>query len=873
MRTLRHAANTLRMPELRDAFAGWARVCEDSRLAATLAAQAEEGARSLRLELASATAELRHAQAKIEHLTAAARADKEAALEALRVELTGTADEQAAARERRERQLRIEAFSSRFARRLLHHSVARGWASWVSAWEARVAARALCRFAASRLRHPVLADAMAVWVEVVRAERQAAAAAVQRQHWSGLAAERAELAVALQRARDEASAALVTLQAQHADELERLRIELSGTAAEQAAARAAAEKEGRVELLRGQAMRRMMHHELRRGWSRWQHAWRHAVLAREAATRGAVEEREEATRKQVETLVEELSAVRTATERAALRHVEEQRIALERQRVDLMGSAEERARARTESEREARVELLRRQIARRMVHAGKASAWGAWHGWWARRVVALGQLRHATAMLRYPRIAAAYHLWAARAEESRRRAERRAQKATIAGVESERAEIEAELRQAREEARARAQQASAERIQLLDQIAKLSGGAAEADALIAARAMAEREERIELFRRQVLRRMLYADYAKSWTAWTDFSAARRAALATIRRATNRMRTPTLADAFDVWVAVWAGWVREARVTDVMRREAALREELEAVRETCEARVAALEESREREIARQVTELTGSASERIEARLQREREGRVELMRRQFARRGMYADLAQGWAAWLSLWEARTHALGWLADCGQRLRKPELSHAFRWWIQAWQDEKHAAELRTLELESKSLDAQLRQARFEAGQVRKGCAVLCCTYMLERWGEGGARVALSPRRHRPPTPIPTYPIPMHLPTLCSRSHCWRTAAHDEDGKRRRAQRTARARARAAQHHREPNAGTPPEERPHRSAGRGARELPSSEGAGGDGGQAARGGRGRRGAPARGEHGAARTVARPAAALFRG
>lgn len=61
--------------------------------------------------------------------------------------------------------------------------------------------------------------------------------------------------------------------------------------------------------------------------------------------------------------------MRDGYERQLARAAEDKRLALERQLAELTGTAEDAAEAIVEREREARIELLRRQIARRLLHS------------------------------------------------------------------------------------------------------------------------------------------------------------------------------------------------------------------------------------------------------------------------------------------------------------------------------------------------------------------------------------------------------------------------------------------------------------------------------------------------------------------------
>ena len=56
---------------------------------------------------------------------------------------------------------------------------------------------------------------------------------------------------------------------------------------------------------------------------------------------------------------------------------------------------------------------------------------------------------------------------------------------------------------------------------------------------------------------------------------------------------------------------------------------------------------------------------------------KEKEERVELLRRQIGRRMMNSSLTRGWSAWYDLWAAKSYALRRLREVANRLQKPEV----------------------------------------------------------------------------------------------------------------------------------------------------------------------------------------------------
>ena len=120
--------------------------------------------------------------------------------------------------------------------------------------------------------------------------------------------------------------------------------------------------------------------------------------------------------------------------------------ALQRQLVELTGSAAEIAALREEEEKEARIELLRRQVGRRLFYRDLARGWTAWAELWHARTDAMARLKHCGNKLRAPELANAFNFWAADAEQSRRVAAWRE-------LEARANSIEAQLRRARYESK------------------------------------------------------------------------------------------------------------------------------------------------------------------------------------------------------------------------------------------------------------------------------------------------------------------------------------------------------------------------------------------------------------------------------------
>jgi len=217
------------------------------------------------------------------------------------------------------------------------------------------------------------------------------------------------------------------------------------------------------------------------------------------------------------------------------------------------------------------------------------------------------------------------------------------------------------------------------------------------------------------------RRMMNAGIANGWAAWHELWAAKTYALRRLREVGNKLQTPELSNALEFWRADLAEEQRLATMTAQQKVEEELRMQLATTRGDYEARLSAAEESKVWALERLRVELTGSAEEMAALREEKAKEERIKLLKRQVGRRMMNQGIASGWAAWYELWAAKTYAMKTLREVGARLKAPELSRAFEFWTTDQVETKRAENEARLERESKSMEAQLRRARFEAGQL--------------------------------------------------------------------------------------------------------------------------------------------------------
>lgn len=411
------------------------------------------------------------------------------------------------------------------------------------------------------------------------------------------------------------------------------------------------------------------------------------------------------------------------------RLLHEQRAKFEAELTKVRDTSAQLAARKDVQDRDARVEMLRRQIARRMLHQGLANGWAAWLELWRAKTYAMSELRRVGTRFQKPRLALAFGFWTylcglrreRRLDESARAAHDLLKAESIA-----RCELEETVRKlgVRLEMAVREKHELERKLPAL--LAEARETSAEASKLHASELEKEREARVALLARQIARRVMYSSMARGWGAWVDMWEARRQALRWMREATNRMKRPLVYQVFRVWSFQWE-WERrgELQVTErerAVRIKAAykeLREEVEGLRETA----ARVDEERRLRVAaeRHLIQVAGSEAEQRTLRMAEEREARVELLYRQMTRRMMHRDLTLGWGAWLALWSAKTYAMTRLKEVGNRFRRPEVSRAFGLWRDRWFVKVQREEVRRLELSSRTVEAQLRHAHFENGQI--------------------------------------------------------------------------------------------------------------------------------------------------------
>ena len=122
-------------------------------------------------------------------------------------------------------------------------------------------------------------------------------------------------------------------------------------------------------------------------------------------------------------------------------------------------------------------------------------------------------------------------------------------------------------------------------------------------------------------------------------------------------------------------------MREAKAA-LERELAALQEALAQTVVEWQAKLGAAEADKVACLERQRVHLAGTQEERDALLKEQAKDERIEQMRRGAGRRLLFADLADGWSAWVELWEAKRHAMRRLREVGDRRRSEHSSQCTR-----------------------------------------------------------------------------------------------------------------------------------------------------------------------------------------------
>ena len=259
-----------------------------------------------------------------------------------------------------------------------------------------------------------------------------------------------------------------------------------------------------------------------------------------------------------------------------------ERLALLDRIAQLSGGAEETEaalHARLAAEKEARIEHMRSSAMRRMLNADMAWAWSAWFDFWSTKSYALQRLREVAGRLRSPERAKAFSFWKGDWEETQKEALLRGVKQREAELEEERNELQAKLDNLAKASERRVKEMQGQfEVELFEaleqQRIELAGSAEERAAMLAEQ---EKEARIDLLRRQAMRRIMNADLSWSFSAWYDMWAA----ISRLRAIGNHFKAPGVAAAFTHWGEVALEMKRLKTLAELEQNGKALETQLRA----------------------------------------------------------------------------------------------------------------------------------------------------------------------------------------------------------------------------------------------------------------------------------------------------
>ena len=646
---------------LAPAFEFWAHACDEQRRVD---------------QLNDLKDRLRNLEARL----ATAQEEKRVELERQLISLTGPAEERMKLQAVEFKEAQVEQMRKQIVRRMMSQQLASGWVAWFELWDARSSALRKLRQASAMLHSPDKINAFTHWYtlatkmkhaqDVARAEREAKSLDHQ-----------------LRQARFE-QGQLTMLKTAHLDEIRTLK-EKVGALVEELRER---------DVLLAAADRYKEENE---------------ALKDQSAFSAEAQQAAEAQRSDMEKTVErQLRANQDLLERL----LEQQRAKFEEDLAAFKKEAWDRAET---EEKNKRLDVMRERIARRMLNQSIARGWSSWYDSCQARLYVIEcrekAVGHVGRSAKISAFGAWWHHWDAIRRAKLARAESELRRIQI--MQEDYARIKGELAEAERE-----------RLELREKVARLDGSYADMEKLGAERARVHQEERIELLHRQSIRRIARLALFQGWKAWHDMYKARSHALRHLKRTCTHLQTPQLSWAFKQLQKEWWESVKESEMSTWQRKEAELEatvsrleEELQTAKDVIEAKQAAFEVEKAAALAKQATELTGTLEERLALKDEEAKSARVDALTRQMARRMMYGAIGGAFAAWVEAWEARCAAFAQLRRARNMLKSPEVLLAFRFWADDAVEERRMKEIAQIEKEARSVEAQLRRARFENDQM--------------------------------------------------------------------------------------------------------------------------------------------------------
>ena len=536
------------------------------------------------------------------------------------------------------------------------------------------------------------------------------------------------------------------------------------TAQEQMALAEERAKEERVALMAKNATRRIKSRGLAHGWTSWHGAWAAAArrrrmlaaagsrLTKPAVTAAFASWREdwsatqttlrgmsqhqqlaaETRRRQaLERAVEVMQAQHAAQLEAA---AQQQERMLERQRIELSGSAEERMALAEEKAKEERVALMAKNATRRIKSRGLAHGWTSWHGAWAAAARRRRMLAAAGSRLTKPAVAASFAHWRAGwewVEKTHLAQKKMSISQQLAQEQARSGALEASLHELRSEhsALSKASRQGAQKLKALEQkVAQMLNGQLSAEEQLAFAAEQAKENRVQLIAESMLRRMIQRGLARGWTAWHGQWAGVVRRKRMLAAAGSRLQRPMVTAALWSWRTGWADAMRERAGMSHVR----LLKESESEKRALGAQISRLK-------AEHAQQLDAAAAQRarLEAKLRaagvemediqhdavrkeaERRERRVAEMQQRAMRRISNQGIMRGWSRWQYEWYEKARQKRMLRSVGSRLLRPKVVLTLNTWKADWVATQQAQVARQLKLQ---LAEQLRTQEAREAELR-------------------------------------------------------------------------------------------------------------------------------------------------------
>ena len=489
-----------------------------------------------------------------------------------------------------EKEKRVQHLSQIGLKRMMNHKLAMGWSGWREMYLTTTRKKRLLMAAGARLTKPKLVHAFAHWQRDWDIETQhllaEKAAEAKMTHEQRLAKERDARKMLEQRlAKTEAELQKARMDALSGDgraaELERLH-----------QLKLAEEKQKRIEHLQQNAVRRIIHKDLGRGWTAWFDLYtekkRQQRLLKKAGNRLSkpkvaasfahwlhdweVESTQQAMMSSREKFENEIAKLRTSEHNLMLEVQSLKMDLIAAREAALSGNGREvelhrQHEAMLEAEREKRVQHLSEIGLKRMMNHKLAMGWSAWLDMYNDVMRKKRLLKAAASRLTKPKLVHAFAHWqddwdAEIAEKERIRANRMTKSL------EERLQDEATRRATAETS---AMNAKLELIAAREAMAAGFGSGAETERKLREELEAERERRVNHLQSIGIRRLMQQGLARGWSAWYDSYEDAMHKKRLLRKATSTMLKPKLVHSFRAWHKDWDASVSAANADKMRKR--------------------------------------------------------------------------------------------------------------------------------------------------------------------------------------------------------------------------------------------------------------------------------------------------------------